>query len=240
MYAAIVLRMLIRNYNLVFEGGTDGLGNAAVVQNLELVITILIAGIAETVMPIAAAYDGEKNRCGTHMVRRSAIVLGYMVLLPVATVLMLFPNSFIRLFVEDNVYMFETLPTAVRISMAAFLFSMFAQIQQSYYSSVEEERTATIAGIIQMVFQILSLIVLPAFTPRNAAWFSLFIGALMASVYVILFKNGLEGVLRFSRGDTIYMTGAVIDTSKTAMNAAQPAMDAVRAKDAPLYAAGLI
>ena len=199
--------MLLQNFILAFNGGTGGLGNAAVIQNLELVITILIASISGTIMPIAGAYNGEGNRCGTHMVRRFSLVFGYLILIPIFVVLIIFPNSFILIFVDDNEYMLNTLPSAVRISMVAFLFSMFSQIQQSYYASIGKEKVYMIAGIIQTVCQILSLIVLPVITPQNATWYALLVGTLASSIYIVVFNRGFEGVFRFIRGNVLYMTG---------------------------------
>ncbi|MBQ9605713.1 MAG: hypothetical protein IJV16_00860 [Lachnospiraceae bacterium] len=235
LYGAIVIQKLIQNFILVSQGGTGGLGDAAVIENLELIILILIVGTSETVMPIAAAYTGERNRCGAHMVRRSAIVFGYLVLLPVFVILILFPNCFIRLFVEDNAYMLRTLPDAVRISMVAFLFSLFSQIQQRYYSSIGEEKTAMRAGIIQTVFQILALVIMPVLAPRNAVWLSLLVGTLAASVYFVVFHNGLKGVFRFFRGDTIYMTGAAPGKAGTMIgrDRGEATMDTVRQAGVP-------
>lgn len=216
MYAMIGLKIIIGNYILVFSGGTGGLGAAAVIEDLELVFYVLIAGTSESVMPLAAAYCGEKNQCGMRMVRRSAVIFGYLSIFPFFVLLMVFPDIFIRPFSVDDMYMIENLPIAIRITMVGFLFELFVETQQNYFSATDKEKASIVCGILQSVVQIGALLILPVFTPRNAPWIASLIGAMAASFYVIVFCQGLEGMFRAFRGDTIYMSGQMAQWNESA------------------------
>ena len=62
--------------------GTSGLGNATIVENIELIGTIFTSGVGEAVLPLFASYYGEENYGGLKLVKRSALVLGQIVMLP--------------------------------------------------------------------------------------------------------------------------------------------------------------
>ena len=75
--------------------GTSGLGNAAIVENIELIGTIFTAGVGEAVLPLFASYYGEENYGGLKLVKRSALVLGQIVMLPFVLFLFLRPECLI-------------------------------------------------------------------------------------------------------------------------------------------------
>ncbi|MBO5552531.1 MAG: hypothetical protein J5966_11305, partial [Lachnospiraceae bacterium] len=56
------IQILQSNYILKTRLGTEGIANAAVIENLQLVITIIMAGICDSLLPMFSSYYGEGNK----------------------------------------------------------------------------------------------------------------------------------------------------------------------------------
>ena len=55
MYFLLGVQLLIQNFVLKDSAGTSGLGNSAVIENLQLFITIFMAGVTDVIYPIVSS-----------------------------------------------------------------------------------------------------------------------------------------------------------------------------------------
>ncbi len=186
-YILFTVQFLIINRLLSSYMGTSGLGNAAIVENIELIGTIFTSGVGEAVLPLFASYYGEENRGGLKMVKRSALILGQIVMLPFVLFLFLRPDLIITLFSVNDPLMIRTLPSAIRFTVLTLYIIMTNSILTSCLQSTDEEKKASFSVVLLAVVQIIFTVLLSFIYPENAPWLAALIGNLCVLSYFVLF-----------------------------------------------------
>jgi Na+-driven multidrug efflux pump len=69
------IQILQSNFILRSNLGTEGVADAAVIENLILVITIVMGGICESLLPMFSSYYGEGNKDINRHIKRKAIIV---------------------------------------------------------------------------------------------------------------------------------------------------------------------
>lgn len=188
------VRLLIINRLMNKYMGTSGLGNATVIENIELAGTILTAGISESVIPLFASYYGEENKFGLKMVRRSALILGQIAMFPFALLLLIRPEILLQVFSISDRLMTRTLPTSIRIIALAQPLIMFNFIFTGDLQSTGDENKASFSLILLSVAEIAFSILLSYPVPENGPWIATLIGNLIVFVYFVFYCKQFKGL----------------------------------------------
>jgi len=207
MYLIIVFQIYAGNLVLSSNVGTGGLGNATVIENLELIANIIIAGVSEAVMPLAASYHGESNDYGLRLVRRFALVTGGILLFPIIFSLLIYPQWFMIFFSVDDPVMRKILPTSIRIMALTQFFVLVNSIFVNYLSSVSEEKKANVSFVIQGIIQILLTLVLAKVTPENAPWYATLAANIAVIIYFFFACNLFRNQQTNPAKQVLYITG---------------------------------
>ncbi len=207
MNLLLVVQMVVTNMVLEDGAGTAGLSSAAVIENLELITTIITAGITESVMPLAAAYFGEGNKSCVLLVKRTALRLGLGIMVPLVSFFVIWPQAYIGLYGIKSQLALETLPTSIRIVAAGYLLMVVSEVFQNYLTSVEREKIANISFFVQSIVQIIAMLVLARWTQIYAPWLAFFLGLALQLLYLLVFGDVLEGCFKFCQEKTLLMTG---------------------------------
>lgn len=214
MYCMFAIQLVIQNYVLREDAGTMGISNSAIIENLQLVITIVIAGATDAIFPMAAAYDGEQNRSGMLMVKRMLSRFGFVMLLPMVVIFSIFPNLMIIPFGVDDPLMLRTLPFAIRLISVGSLITLLYTLLIDYLSAVEEEGKATLALIIQAVTQIAFTLLLNPRFGMDSPWYATLIGGVAALLYLWFGCDHLpEGIFNYHQKNLLLLTGGELDNN---------------------------
>ncbi len=212
MYLMFTVQLLIQNFVLRENAGTLGISNSAVIENLQLVLSIIIAGVTDATYPLAAAYSGEQNQSGVLMVKRMLTRLGFIMLLPIVIILCLFPQIMIVQYAIAEPVMLRSLPTAVRIICFVELIQLITTLLIDYLSVIEQEKKANIALVIQSVVQISFTLLLSDRFGLNAPWYAAVLGTIASFIYLWFFCDNLpEGIVRFHQKNLLVLTGGTLD-----------------------------
>lgn len=213
MYLIIVFQVLSGNFVLSQNIGTSGLGNAAIIENLELIATIVIAGVSEAVMPLAASYYGERNEHGLRLVKRFALISGVTLLFPLILSLLIYPQWLMVVFTVDNPVMMEVLPTSIRIMSVTQLFVLVNTIFVNYLSSVGEEKKANVSFVIQGVIQIVLTLALASVMPDDAPWYAALASNIVVLAYFVFRCKMLGNLKADIDTNQFFITGGYPDYS---------------------------
>lgn len=208
MYFLLGVQLLIQNFVLKDSAGTSGLGNSAVIENLQLFITIFMAGATDVIYPIVSSYYGEQNRSGVLLAKRTLARISYMLLVPIVVLLCAFPEIMINLYAIDDQVMLDTLPWGIRIVSATALLDMIGALLMDFLSSAGKETKATITMVIQLSASCLLAILLEKPCWIDAPWYADLLAGIAALIYLIFFgENAFKGLLRFYPENLRMLTG---------------------------------
>jgi len=214
MYLIIALQIFAGNLVLSRTIGTSGLGNVTVIENLELIATIIIAGVSEAVMPLAASYYGESNEHGLKLVKRFALTSGVLLLFPLVLSLLIYPDWLLMIFSVDNPVMQDTLPGSIRIMSFTQLLVLVNTIFVDYLSSVDEEKKANASYLIQGIIQVSLTLALAGAMPDNAPWYAAFASNIAVTLYFVFACKMFSDHQTGTKNGVLYFTGGYTSPSK--------------------------
>ena len=207
MYALYVTETIVQNNILRFANGSSGLGDAAVIENLQLVITLFLSGASETVMPLSSSFFGEKNRSCMLMSKRVIYRIGMLILFPILAILIIFPQLFIMIYNIKDPVMLETLPAAIRIISLSSVFIFLGDVAVNYLSAIEEERNATISYFIQFGVHLTLIWLISKVDAENAPWYANLFSNIAATAFLLFLCKQYKGIIGFCRENALLMTG---------------------------------
>lgn len=209
-----VVQILQSNYILSASIGTSGLGNSAVIENLELIATIIIAGISESSLPMFASYYGEGNIDEVRMIKKKVILFGEVLIIPFVVSLLIYPQWLMHCFSIDEPLMLETLPRGIRIMALAQLAAMINAILVSYMQSTDNEKKASISFFVQGIVQIAVMVVLAGVVPNDAPWIAACAAYVSVTVYFVVFCKQIRDIVNLEQKHILLMRGGIPDENE--------------------------
>lgn len=208
MYLFFALQLIAQNFVLRGDGGTGGLANSAIMENLALVFTIIIAGCTDAIYPMASAFHGEQNKSGMLMVKRTLTKTGYMLMALPVLLLCIFPEISITPYRITDPVMLESLPFSIRIVSITQLFIFFATLLIDYLSATEQEGKANLAFVIQFAIQIPLTLILDKWSAMNSPWYASLIAQIGVLIFLCFFCDNLpRGIISFYRENLLVLKG---------------------------------
>ncbi|MBP3885354.1 MAG: hypothetical protein J6D54_10550 [Olsenella sp.] len=213
MYLMFTVQMIVQNLVLSGDGGTSGLGNSAVVDNLVLFLTIFTASASEPVMPLVSSYFGEGNRCGTLLVKRSMYHLGLRILSPIVILLVIVPQLFIGLFSVNDPVMLETLPFAIRVVCINSLITFTNDSMVNFLSATERERLANVSYGIQIAVNVAATLGLASTAGMDAPWYGSLLANLCSCGFLLFAGRLFKGYWKRHAENALVLTGGPADAA---------------------------
>ena len=214
MYLFFTVQLIVQNFVLCEDGGTSGLGNSALMENLALVFTIVIAGCTDAIYPMASAYHGEQNKSDMLMAKRSLTKSGFIMLGIPVVLLCVFPHLAMFPYKIDDPVMLETLPLAIRLVSINQLLIFIDTMLIDYLSATEQEKKANLAFMVQFVVQIPLTLLLNQWADMNSPWYAALIAQAAVLVYLCFFCGDLpKGMQKFHRENLLLLKGGRLTPS---------------------------
>lgn len=198
MYFLLGVQLVVQNYVLSESAGTSGLGNSAIIENLQLFFTIIVAGTTDALFPVVSAYHGEQNDSGMLLAKRTLARISYVLLIPTVLILCIFPGIITSLYAIEDPVMMQTLPWSIRVVSVTMLINFLNTLLMDFLSSTEHEAKAAVAMTIEIVSScVLALLLEKAFTV-DAPWYADLLSNGIVMIYLACFaKNVFRGLVRF-------------------------------------------
>ena len=205
------IQILQSNFILRSNLGTEGVADAAVIENLILVITIVMGGICESLLPMFSSYYGEGNKDINRHIKRKAIIWGEAVVGTLVVSLLIYPQWFMSLLSITDTVMLDTLPHAIRIIALGQLAVMANGILVSYMQSTDDEKRATVSLFLQGFIQLAVTFMLSHFAGAYATWYGALISHFGVLGYFVFYCRQFKNL--FSRENEVLrmITGGKAD-----------------------------
>ena len=208
MYMFFAVQLVAQNFVLREDGGTSGLANSTIMENLTLVFTIIIAGCTDAIFPMASAFHGEQNKSGMLMVKRTLMKTGLILLAFPVVMLCIFPQISIIPYRVDNPIMLNSLPFAIRLVSITQILVFISTLLIDYLSATEREGLANIAFVVQFGIQIPLTLILNKWSTMNSPWYASIIAQAGVLIFLCFFCGDLpKGLYRFYRENLLVLRG---------------------------------
>ena len=181
--------LLVANHTLITHLGSQGVAVFDMVQNASYMVMYLYDAAAKALQPLASTFCGEKNRPAALYARRVALISGLAVGLVAVLLIAAFPQAVCAVFGLNEADTLRIAVQALRAYCAGASFAGVSVILESYYQSVEEEKSAFVIALLRgCIVLIPATLLLGVFAP-HAFWYVFVITEVLSLVLFALWKR---------------------------------------------------
>lgn len=197
-YVFQMVFLLIANNVLIRMAGEEGVAVFDIVQNASYLILYLYEGTAKAMQPLLCTFHGERNEKAADRTlmlgcRSGFVAGGFMAVLVAA-----FPDAICRLFGMESAALIALGSWALRLFCLSSVFAGIGMLLETYYQSVEEERSAFALACLRGWVVLLPCTVLFSFTSlRYFFWLYPVCESISLSVFLLWRNRMRKGVADF-------------------------------------------
>lgn len=210
-YILVIIQSFQANNILESALGTSGLGNVAIIYNVQIMAATIILAVTGASVPMFATYHGEGNTDGIRIIKRISLKFGILVFLPFMIILVVSPQLITRIFMTEDPVMTATLPSAIRITATGKIFMLINMIFCAHLQSVDREMDAFTANVLQGVIQVVAAFLLAVVMPENAPWLSMLLSYVIAYLYLVFCCRELKGIMSDEMEGICFIRGGRAD-----------------------------
>ena len=185
---------ILYNYQLMKYAGENGVAAYGTLMYVNMVFIAVFLGYSLGIAPVVGYHYGAKNTDELkNLLKKSAVIIGcFSVLMLILSESLARPLSL--LFVGYDKSLFDMTHHGFLIFSFSFLFVGVPIFGSSFFTALNNGMvSAAISFFRTLVFEILSVLILPIFFGLNGIWFSVIVAEVSASIItVILFKRNNE------------------------------------------------
>lgn len=188
---------MLYNVQLMKYAGEDGVAAYGVLMYICFVFLSVFIGYSVGSAPIVGYHYGAGHRAELKSLLRRGLVLisaGALLMFAAGEGLAV---PFSRLFVGYDAALLEMTVRAFRIFSFSFLFSGFSIFGSAFFTALNDGLTSALVSFLRtLVFQVISVLLLPVFFKLNGIWFSLIVAEVLscaATAFFLLLKREKYG-----------------------------------------------
>lgn len=176
------------NVQLLRYAGEDGVAAYGAMMYVSMIFIAIFLGYSNGSGPIVSYHYGAKNIGELKQLLRKSLVI----ILTSSFFMFLFAyllSSFLsNVFVGYDKELFDMTNSGFKIFSFSFLFSGFAIYGSSFFTALNDGLTSALISFLRtLVFEILSVLLLPLILGLNGIWLSIVVAEVMAVVVTLFF-----------------------------------------------------
>ncbi len=189
---------ILYNFQLMEFAGEDGVAAYGAVMYVSFMFVAVFLGYSIGVAPVIGFHYGEEDTNELKSILRKSLVLIAISSAVLAAIAFAFAEPLAKFFLGADAV--ANNPTLIEITVNAFhfysisvLFSGFSIFGSSFFTALNNGTvSAAISFLRTLLFQIVSVLVLPLFFGINGIWYSLFLAELFAMFVTIAFLGAMR------------------------------------------------
>lgn len=182
------LAMMLLTSRLSYYGGTPAVASMGAIGSLANLFLIPTMGIQNGIQPLIGYNYGAKLFSRVRQILFTSIILGVIVSSISFIVLQLYPDFFIKLFLQEGSKSIEIAINGLRIYISMLPIISINMIASGYFQSIADPKKAFILGAMRQTFFLLPLLLLlPNWLGLKGVWISTPISDFIAISISILF-----------------------------------------------------
>lgn len=184
---------ILYNFQLMKFAGEDGVAAYGVIMYVSFVFVAAFIGFSVGSAPIISYHYGAENTEELKNLRKKSSVIIFAASLGMFILAIVLSYPLASIFVGYDDILFELTRNAFIIYSISFLFSGFNIFGSAFFTALNNGGvSATLSFLRTLLFQVVSVLLLPVFFGINGIWFSVVTAELSAFIMTIMFITGLK------------------------------------------------
>ena len=195
------LRLLLMNRLIVALAGDVGLAAFSVFSALEKLSMVVLSGLAQATSAFVGVFTKELDTVSVRLIEKRAHILGFILILPLTAVLLLFPEEVVKLFGMYGGEKFQVTVNATYLFAFSLPPSLCCFLMFFYYQAAGFTNLANVLIFCRsFLFLVVPAYLLSPLYGIDAVWASMTVTAmgtlmLMGIFLPFYFRKGYDGIL---------------------------------------------
>lgn len=179
---------ILYNFQLMRFAGENGVAAYGAVMYVGFIFAAVFLGYSIGVAPVIGFHYGAQNQDELKGLFKKSNVLVITSSILLAGLAIILSEPLARIFVRQDPALLEMTTTAFRFYSLSVLFSGFNIFGSAFFTALSDGLvSAAISFLRTLVFQIVTVLILPIFFELNGIWYSLFLAEMLAMVVTLAF-----------------------------------------------------
>jgi len=179
---------IIYNIQLMKLSGENGVAAYGAVMYVAFIFTALFIGYSIGFAPIVSYHYGAGNYIELKNLFKKSITIIIISSISVAFIAFLLSSPLARMFMGNESELYEMTTTAFRYYSFSVLFSGISIFGSAFFTALNNGIvSATISFLRTLLFQVVTVIILPVFFGLDGIWYSLFAAEILAMFVTAFF-----------------------------------------------------
>lgn len=179
---------ILYNFQLMRFAGENGVAAYGAVMYVGFIFAAVFLGYSIGVAPVIGFHYGAQNQDELKGLFKKSNVLVITSSILLAGLAIILSEPLARIFVRQNPALLEMTTTAFRFYSLSVLFSGFNIFGSAFFTALSDGLvSAAISFLRTLVFQIVTVLILPIFFELNGIWYSLFLAEMLAMIVTLAF-----------------------------------------------------
>ncbi|WP_020527521.1 MATE family efflux transporter [Flexithrix dorotheae] len=186
---SISLLTVVLNHSLFAYGGELGVAVYGIINRLMMLLMFPIIGLTQGFMPIAGFNYGAGAVDRVKQTIKTSIKYGFLVSSILLALLILFSESIVEIFTQDE-YLLQETPKALILVFLASPIVPLQMIGAAYFQAIGKAFPALLLTLTKQGFFLVPLVlILPPFYDTNGIWYSFPIADFLAAIVTVLYLD---------------------------------------------------
>lgn len=179
---------ILYNFQLMRFAGENGVAAYGAVMYVGFIFAAVFLGYSIGVAPVIGFHYGAQNQDELKGLFKKSNVLVITSSILLAGLAIILSEPLARIFVRQDPALLEMTTTAFRFYSLSVLFSGFNIFGSAFFTALSDGLvSAAISFLRTLVFQIVTVLILPIFFELNGIWYSLFLAEMLAMIVTLAF-----------------------------------------------------
>lgn len=198
-----MMRTTMLNNLLVAVVGAGAVAAFNVRSQANNIISAIIMGIGQALMPVAGMFFGEEDAGALKSTVRVTLKLGMAMGIAVAVILFIVPSVFSHILGVTDPQVLVMADGAVRIYAVTIPIQLFNVVWMNFYQSTKKSGQATMITVLEnFAYSVLAAFILIHPFGSNGVWFAFLIGEILTALTLYIYvaykkKKPLPGISGF-------------------------------------------
>lgn len=179
---------ILYNYQLMKFSGENGVAAYGAVMYVGFVFAAVFLGYSIGVAPVIGFHYGAKNTDELKGLFKKSNTLVVTTCVVLSVFAYVFSEFLAKIFVANDPVVLDMTVRAFHFYSLSVLFSGFSIFGSAFFTALNNGIVSAIISFMRtLLFQIASVLILPAFFDLNGVWYSLFIAEILATAVTLTF-----------------------------------------------------
>lgn len=179
---------ILYNFQLMRFAGENGVAAYGAIMYIGFIFVAIFLGYSIGVAPVIGFHYGAKSYKELKGLFRKSNVLIITASILLAIIAFFFAELFAKIFASKDISLMSITVRAFHFYAISVLFSGFSIFGSAFFTALNNGVVSALISFLRtLLFQVVTVLILPIFFDLNGVWYSMFLAEILATIVTLIF-----------------------------------------------------